>query len=298
MAAADAVQRLLSAVGAPGALDADVRDYVLAVLEEPDDEACLEVLTEVIASSVPAFARLSREQQTAAVLRLLEDARACAAAAAAGGGGGGAGVDAVVAAFKSVACSDITNRVNAPRAAAGAGGGGDDGSSCSSGGACGACGEAPDPEQLAALLALCPPGADAAFAGALLARLGGLEAAAEWVLAQDDVLGAQDDWRAAAEEREERRRREAQERQQSKRAIVERFDLQPVPGGARRPKFGDDPLPRKKGADDAAGKVRYRDGRVVSTRGEKVIIEKVGEEWDGGSKGKVYTKGKRGKGFV
>jgi hypothetical protein len=37
---------------------------------------------------------------------------------------------------------------------------------------------------------------------------------------------------------------------------------------------------------------------VVSCRGEKYIVEKVGEEWDGGSRGKVYTKGKRGKGFV
>jgi hypothetical protein len=37
----------------------------------------------------------------------------------------------------------------------------------------------------------------------------------------------------------------------------------------------------------AACKVRYLDGRVVSTKGEKVIIEKIGEEWDGGSRGKV-----------
>lgn len=44
--------------------------------------------------------------------------------------------------------------------------------------------------------------------------------------------------------------------------------------------------------------VRYLDGRVVSQKGEKFIIEKIGEEWDGGSRGKVYTKGKRGKGFA
>lgn len=44
--------------------------------------------------------------------------------------------------------------------------------------------------------------------------------------------------------------------------------------------------------------VRYRDGKVVSCKGEKYIVEKVGEEWDGGSRGKVYTKGKRGKGFM
>lgn len=43
--------------------------------------------------------------------------------------------------------------------------------------------------------------------------------------------------------------------------------------------------------------VRYRDGKVVSCKGEKYIVEKLGEEWDGGSRGKVYTKGKRGVGY-
>lgn len=44
--------------------------------------------------------------------------------------------------------------------------------------------------------------------------------------------------------------------------------------------------------------VRYREGRPVTTKGEKYVVERIGEEWDGGSKGKVYTKGKRGKGVV
>jgi hypothetical protein len=37
--------------------------------------------------------------------------------------------------------------------------------------------------------------------------------------------------------------------------------------------------------------VRYRDGRLVSTRGEKYIVESLREEYDGGSRGKVKTKG-------
>jgi hypothetical protein len=46
---------------------------------------------------------------------------------------------------------------------------------------------------------------------------------------------------------------------------------------------GPDLLPApKKGQQDS--KLRYRDGRVVSTKGEKVIVEKVGEDWDGGSR--------------
>ncbi len=53
-------------------------------------------------------------------------------------------------------------------------------------------------------------------------------------------------------------------------------------------------------ADTASTKkgVRYRDGQLVSTRGEKFIVETIGTEWNGGSAGKVYTKGKRGKGVI
>lgn len=47
-----------------------------------------------------------------------------------------------------------------------------------------------------------------------------------------------------------------------------------------------------------AVQVRYREGVAVRLgKGEKYVVEKVGEEWDGGSRGKVFTKGKRGKGF-
>lgn len=40
-----------------------------------------------------------------------------------------------------------------------------------------------------------------------------------------------------------------------------------------------------------AVQVRYRDGRLVSTRGEKYIVENLTEEFDGGSWGRVKTKG-------
>lgn len=46
------------------------------------------------------------------------------------------------------------------------------------------------------------------------------------------------------------------------------------------------------------GKVRFRDGAIVSTKGEKYIVEKTKEEWDGGSRGRVKSKGKRGVGWV
>ena len=34
------------------------------------------------------------------------------------------------------------------------------------------------------------------------------------------------------------------------------------------------------------------------SKGEKHVVTACKEEWDGGSSGKVITKGKRGKGFV
>lgn len=50
--------------------------------------------------------------------------------------------------------------------------------------------------------------------------------------------------------------------------------------------------------DAAPAKIRYLNGEVVSSKGEKFIVQSKKEEWDGGSRGKVKTKGKRGKGYV
>ena len=80
-----------------------------------------------------------------------------------------------------------------------------------------------------------------------------------------------------------------------------RFDLQAEPAVSRVKGRGQAlPAVMPHAAADGARKKteRYLDGRLVSTRGEKFIVETVGEEWDGGSKGKVITKGKRGKGFA
>ena len=43
---------------------------------------------------------------------------------------------------------------------------------------------------------------------------------------------------------------------------------------------------------------RYLDGQVVAMKGEKTIVVGEKEEWDGGSRGRVKTKGKRGPGWV
>ena len=48
-----------------------------------------------------------------------------------------------------------------------------------------------------------------------------------------------------------------------------------------------------------ARKVRYFDGKVVSRNGEKYhVVDDGKQEWNGGSKGRVMTKGKRGPGWV
>ena len=44
-------------------------------------------------------------------------------------------------------------------------------------------------------------------------------------------------------------------------------------------------------------RVRYRENAVASTKGEKFIVEKT-PEYDGGSRGKVMPKGKRGPGWI
>ena len=54
-----------------------------------------------------------------------------------------------------------------------------------------------------------------------------------------------------------------------------------------------------KKAETNKHEVRYVNGVPVHTRkGEKYIVENLKEEWDGGSRGKVKTKGKRGKGIA
>ncbi|KAG2445680.1 hypothetical protein HXX76_000288 [Chlamydomonas incerta] len=132
---------------------------------------------------------------------------------------------------------------------------------------------------------------------------GDAEGLAAWLLDASPV-----DLREATEEWEELRNQEAAEaedarllKEHNKKQILSKFDLRPVTA----PK---DPRKVAKGVSapdafigkeaEAQKKVRYLDGRVVSNKGEKFIIEKTGEEWDGGSRGKVYTKGKRGKGFT
>ncbi|PRW33324.1 DNA ligase 4 [Chlorella sorokiniana] len=163
-------------------------------------------------------------------------------------------------------------------------------------------------QALGTLRELCalPDACDAFLAHVLAAKGGGdVEAAAVWMLEQPDWAAAQASWQVARAARREERARARAEREVSKREIVDRFQLQALPNGSSTSGKGKPPVLKAWGAGGSGGgssgggesKARYRDGALVSTRGEKYVFEK-GPEWDGGSRGKVYTKGKRGKGFV
>ena len=54
---------------------------------------------------------------------------------------------------------------------------------------------------------------------------------------------------------------------------------------------------RKDALKGSSGGTRYLDGQVVAHKGEKFITVSEKEEWDGGSRGRVKTKGKRGPGY-
>ncbi|EFJ50928.1 hypothetical protein VOLCADRAFT_88352 [Volvox carteri f. nagariensis] len=131
------------------------------------------------------------------------------------------------------------------------------------------------------------------------------EALAAWLLDSDrtELQRTEAQW-------EEQRRKGLQDdeaarllKERNKQLILQKFDLRPVAQPTDPKKGGKGGLPlelwtAKQDQQAQKPKVRYLDGRVVSTKGEKFIIEKTSEEWDGGSRGKVYTKGKRGKGFI
>eukprot|EP00903_Cladosiphon_okamuranus_P007987 g7708.t1 len=135
--------------------------------------------------------------------------------------------------------------------------------------------------------------ADRCTGGSSSASLRGLEAHAEaW---ERKELGDARKAEEAERRAQEARRRDKEERDELKGKIVGRYadEVKPLlqsEGGTVKVVVPS--LTEKKKT------TRYRDGKVVTTTGAKVIVEDVKPEWDGGSRGKVKTKGKRGKGFV
>ena len=139
-----------------------------------------------------------------------------------------------------------------------------------------------------------------------------LEATVDDLLSRDEsaLLAEMARMRVADEDEDARRRRAAEMEggldASTKAAIKQSFLLEAVPGGLAGKKKPSKKALRKNDAylnAQVAGKeresgVRFRDGVVATSKGERYIVENLKEEWNGGSQGKVYTKGKRGKGFV
>ena len=142
-----------------------------------------------------------------------------------------------------------------------------------------------------------------------------MQVAAAWMLECSNLEAVHDAWCQAA-----RRRKQEQELKalEAKKAVVSRYHLVPDDSG----KSGRAKLSPWGAGAAQENKCRFRDGTVATKRGEKYVIETQvraftwlraehgrrmsaplavlmqREEWDGGSRGKVFTKGKRGKGFV
>lgn len=121
---------------------------------------------------------------------------------------------------------------------------------------------------------------------------GDVEDTARWIL--DNGFPRARELKAADEKRRnEEKEREVEAERQARERVVRRFD--------ERPESSEDKLVRERNMKPTVtseSKIRYRDGKVVATNGAKYIEVDVKEPWDGGSKGRIKTKGKRGPGWV
>jgi len=165
--------------------------------------------------------------------------------------------------------------------------------------------------KLQELRAICPEGASDAALAFLLEKLCGnrAEVAATYIL---DHGPAQVEARyeaeqlATAERERKAAERAAAEDERVRKAVMSRFDeFAVVEGGAKGNSAAEKSakktlrrMKRQQQADRAANQLRYLDGKVVSRKGERFTVIDETVEWNGGSKGRVITKGKRGPGFV
>jgi len=156
------------------------------------------------------------------------------------------------------------------------------------------------PDDVAMLQDICGPEAPREFVCWILRDRAGknLLSAAEYI-AEHDLSREMEFWHRQQALEEQRRLQMLEDQKVDKKRQTERFMFEAVGGGGGDKKIvvRNEYLDKKKTKNERAG-VRYLDGVPVSSKGEKYIVIKDKEEWDGGSKGKVYTKGKRGKGYV
>lgn len=225
---------------------------------------------------MPPFGSLDPMEQRRRVAALLQQARSITATAAA--------TAAPAKPVSEPALGDALGRLNCLSLGAGAAAASSSSSeatSCTSG-----CDPdaAPPPDSVEAvavdtLCALCDrPPPEAFLLDVLRRRCGGnAQAAADWLLgwADSSVLESEvSSWEVMRRRQQAEREEASRATELARRRIVERYHLEPLPGGAAPQKRGADMAAwgaSKGGSGKAAGSsMRYRDGAVVTTKGEKV----------------------------
>lgn len=320
MASRKALYSLLSRLGADEADEALI-DYLCSVIDDANDaedsEAVMEQARELLVEMAPRFGAWSLAQQTVAVIDLFETAQSDSCEGSSQSTDINTSSDqahtprqeAITAQtlveqlrqlqVQALTTESATSRCRIARA---------DSSSSSRAAAAAVPGprtsnEADahaDPAALSALRELCSGSISDKFLAFVLVKrcCNDMESAATWLIEQD-AGAAEAHWRLEREEELQVAQESERARQKSKAALLARFDLQAVPQPTEGKKERHvEAWTAGKQQKQPPGKVRYRDGVVVSCSGEKYIVQKTTPDYDGGSRGKVYTKGKRGKGFV
>lgn len=298
--------------------------------EGADHEQAVQDVDEICASASKAFAALPSAERTRRVVDFLSalggassssKAKADDAAADPADAAASAAAAALAAALKDLSSSGgkgggsgISDK-DAPRSSVDADGAAADGAAADDGQ-----GEREDAAAVDALADLIPTDrADARrFAAHVLRERcsGDADVAGEYLLSLGDgdggLAAAVDVWLRMVRAREEAAAREASARERDRQATLERFAWRPEStsgggggnGGGGGGGGAGKPPPEAKNKRDGAGdkgsapRVRYLEGAAVTTKGEKYVVVSQKEEWDGGSRGKVKTKGKRGVGFA
>jgi hypothetical protein len=164
---------------------------------------------------------------------------------------------------------------------------------------------AADSEALRALQELVPDATAVLCDHALRRCAYEIADAVDFLLCGDlEALEAEAAWANDSRDAATRRLQEAdrQSEKDLKKRVLERNGMVRDYGadGIEAPHLSAPRLPYSGSRKEAlrGGGQRYLDGQVVATRpGEKHVVVNTQAEWDGGSTGKVITKGKRGKGF-
>lgn len=84
---------------------------------------------------------------------------------------------------------------------------------------------------------------------------------------------------------------------QSMEAVLERYGDTQL-STSTQPKASTTRAKQSKKSSESPGGIRYYDNVIVSRKGGRYLKEASKEEWDGGSTGRVKSKGKRGKGYT